>query len=134
VRIDPEMLTGLKLAGWNSSKYKQLVSPENYEKLKKQNKELLEEIKNDEDAWPFTHPIDVLFPTEAEKYKLEITDPIDLQTIEENLDRGFYITREMFLSDLQRMVENCKQYNQKDTMFYELGEKIEKKYLKKFQS
>jgi len=132
VRIDPEKLIGLKLAGWNSSKYKDLVSVENYEKLKKQNKELLEEIKCDEDSWPFTNPVDILFPTEAEKYKQEITDPIDLQTIEENLDKGYYITREMFLSDLQRMVENCKQYNAKDSMFFELGEKIEKKHLKKF--
>jgi histone acetyltransferase len=133
VRIDVDKLTGLRLAGWNSTKYKELVSEENQAKLKKMNRELLEEIKMDSDSWPFTEPIDALFPTEAEKYKQEISDPIDLQTIEDNLERGFYITREMFLSDLQRMIDNCKQYNPKDSIYYELGEKIEKNHLKKHQ-
>ena len=37
----------------------------------------------------------------------------------------------MLLADLQRMVDNCKAYNPKGSVYYELAEKINSSYLNK---
>jgi hypothetical protein len=94
-----------------------------------------------------------LYPSEAEKYLREVKDPIDLRTMEEKLESGtifcslfsfplllstsppspnlpgFYITHQMLLADLQRMVDNCKAYNGKGTLYYNVAEKINTTYL-----
>eukprot|EP01125_Pyxidicula_operculata_P010957 TRINITY_DN3598_c0_g1_i1.p1 TRINITY_DN3598_c0_g1~~TRINITY_DN3598_c0_g1_i1.p1 ORF type:complete len:398 (-),score=67.39 TRINITY_DN3598_c0_g1_i1:451-1644(-) len=130
VRIDLAKLRGLKEAGWEPDEYYLLMSSDRQQQIYKQNRNLLNNIKNDDEvSWPFKAPVEVLFPDEAEKYNREVKDPIDLQSIEEKLENGFYITHEMMLADLQRMVDNCKSYNPKGSVYWDIAEKINTQYL-----
>jgi histone acetyltransferase len=56
----------------------------------------------------------------APGYLLSIKKPIDFQTIERRFARftDYYKRPEMFWADIQQMVENCKQFNPSDTMYY----------------
>jgi len=129
--INLEHLQGLKEAGWDPTAFKELLSPESQRDIYIKNEALLETIKEAKDcSWPFMAPVAEHFPEEAEKYSQAVQDPIDLRTIEEKLKSGFYITHEMLLADLRRMVLNCQEYNQKNSIFWELAEKINTRYLK----
>jgi len=130
VPIDLEKLQGLKDAGWDGSKFKQLLSPDSQKEIYQKNEQLLDGIKLDECSWPFAEPVIELFPEEADKYLSVVQDPIDLRTIEEKLKSGFYITHEMLVADLRRMVLNCQEYNQKNSVFWEFAERISMRYLR----
>jgi histone acetyltransferase len=54
----------------------------------------------------------------------------DLSTIEDRLNKGYYITREMLIADLQRMVDNCKTYNAENTRWHIAAVTLEERYLK----
>uniref|UniRef100_A0A6B2LF42 Bromo domain-containing protein n=1 Tax=Arcella intermedia TaxID=1963864 RepID=A0A6B2LF42_9EUKA len=131
VQIDLEKLQGLKEAGWEPTKFKELMHPDKQKELYDINKKLIQAIKQDEDSWAFLSPVVEIFPADAEKYLQQVKDPIDLRTIEGKLEKGFYITHEMLLADLQRMVDNCMAFNPKESEFHELAEKINNRYLVK---
>jgi len=95
----------------------------------------LDQIKRDPEVYsPFKAPVIELYPDDAAQYLSIIKDPIDLRTIEHNLNRGFYITRQMFIADLVRMVDNCMEFNPKKTPFHTIAEKLLVKYLRPFIS
>jgi len=99
---------GLNAAGWCPDHLKTLLEKHNQEHIYKTNRALLDQIYDDEDnAAPFLEPVIKTYPELAEIYLTVISDPIDLKTIEERLDAGYYITPEMMVADLSRMVENC---------------------------
>jgi len=129
--INLENLQGLKEAGWDPTAFRELLSPESQREIYLKNETLLELIKEDKDiSWPFMGPVAEQFPEEAEKYSQAVQDPIDLRTIDEKLKAGFYITHEMLVADLRRMVLNCQEYNQKNSIFWEYAERINTRYLK----
>lgn len=129
-RISLENLSPLIDCGWNPEPYKQLVSPEVQKTIYLLNKEMLELFKNDKDAWPFLVPVD---KNDVKDYYDVIKNPVDLQTMEKKLEEGFYITQEMFIADLYRMLENCRHYNPKDSVYYEVSLILENRYLKKWK-
>lgn len=76
------------------------------------------------DIWPFEAPV---LAEDAPDYFDVIKDPIDLETIQKRLDTNqIYITEHIFFADLRRMLENCKLYNNHDTIFYKCAVAIEK--------
>jgi len=76
------------------------------------------------DIWPFEHPVT---PEEAPDYFEVIKTPIDLETIQKRLDtNNYYITEDIFFADLRRMLENCKTYNNEDTLYYKCAANVEK--------
>jgi len=49
-----------------------------------------------------------------------------LKTIEERLSRGnYYIAKEIFYADIQRMCDNCKKFNAEGTEYYQCAVDIE---------
>jgi len=129
MRLNLEELPGLKEVGWDPSAYRLLCSKESQAKIYSQNRELLDKMRKDPDSWPFRAPVSELFPTEAPKYLQKVLDPIDLRTIDEKLEKGFYLTHEMFVADLLRVVENCLEYNPPDSDYYLLAAGLREKYL-----
>lgn len=64
---------------------------------------LLDQIKNASGlSQPFASPVIELYPNLADNYLQTISDPIDLRTITEKLERRVYICPEMMLADLHR--------------------------------
>jgi histone acetyltransferase len=129
-RIDVTQLPGLMNSGWDPKSYLELTSEENQKKLEEEHLALLDKIKKDTTlSWPFLEPVDRSVPM----YYDTIKDPIDLSTIEKRVKKGYYITREMIVSDLQLMVDNCRLYNNDTTDYFVLANKLEEKYLKQLK-
>jgi hypothetical protein len=56
----------------------------------------------------------------------------DLEAIQKRVEsENYYITREIFLSDVKRMCENCRTYNHPDTEYYQCANDIENEFVKK---
>jgi len=109
--IDHTKVQGLIEAGWNPAHLDKLLEKENQDQIYRENKTLLDQIKNATNlSQPFLSPVVELYPNLAENYLQTISDPIDLRTITEKLERRVYICPEMMLADLHRMIENCKTF------------------------
>ena len=69
---------------------------------------ILEQIKNHPDAWPFLDPVDEDF---APDYYTKISQPMDLEKMEQRVSTKYYHTITEFISDFDLIVDNCKKYN-----------------------
>ena len=59
---------------------------------------------------------------------------MDLKQISDRHRQGdFYRNKEMMMSDLLQIVENCKQYNKEGTEFYEAAESLESQVMELFK-
>lgn len=53
-------------------------------------------------------------------------NPVDLSLVEKRLSSArYYLTLDIFLADLRRMISNCHIYNGADTVYYKQGSKLE---------
>lgn len=92
---------------------------------------VLKEIKSLDCAWPFQEPVNAE-ETGAIDYYDVIKNPMDLQTMQKRLDEGwFYVTKEIFIADMKRMVENCKTYNGKGHFVTDMAIQLEKAFMTK---
>ena len=57
-------------------------------------------------AWPFYQPVDVK-ALNLHDYHDVIKKPMDLSTVQANLDRDLYKTKEEFANDIRLIFENC---------------------------
>lgn len=101
------------------------------EVLRRHLQSVLTQIKAHNCSWPFQEPVDPQ-TTGAYDYYDVIKNPIDLSTIQKRLDSGwFYVTKEIFVADLKRMVDNCKTYNGKNHYVTDMAVQLEKVFLNK---
>ena len=70
---------------------------------------VLKHIKQQKDAWPFVAPVDAKLVPD---YYVHIAHPMDLQTMQNKLDRFEYRDKEAFHADFKLMVANCKSVKQ----------------------
>lgn len=92
---------------------------------------VLKDLRSHESAWPFLEPVNAK-TTGAYDYYEVIKNPMDLQTIQDRLNDGyFYVTKEIFIADLRRMVENCKTYNGKGHYVTDMAIQLEKIFMNK---
>ncbi|EDV26752.1 uncharacterized protein TRIADDRAFT_22087 [Trichoplax adhaerens] len=93
-------------------------------------KNSLNQIKNHPSAWPFLEPVD---KRDAPDYYDFIKYPIDLKTIGERIANGYYISKKLFVADLNRMIANCKTYNRPETEYYRCAVTLEKYFSSKLK-
>uniref|UniRef100_G3P1Q7 Histone acetyltransferase n=1 Tax=Gasterosteus aculeatus aculeatus TaxID=481459 RepID=G3P1Q7_GASAC len=86
-------------------------------------KNLLAQIKTHPDAWPFMEPVK---KSEAPDYYEIIRFPIDLKTMTERLKNRYYVTKKLFIADLQRIITNCREYNPPDSEYCKSANTLEK--------
>jgi len=114
-----EEIKGLKEAGWKPPRKEDLDE----DALTGVLKELLNSVKKHPSAWPFEKPVD---RNEVPDYYDIIKEPIDLQTMEVKLkSKNHYRNPEMFITDFLKMFENCKHYNQPETVYYRCAVTLE---------
>ncbi|XP_051570612.1 histone acetyltransferase KAT2A-like isoform X2 [Myxocyprinus asiaticus] len=109
--------------GWKPSakeKSKELKDPD---LLHNMLKNLLAQIKTHPDAWPFMEPVK---KSEAPDYYEVIRFPIDLKTMTERLKNRYYVTKKLFIADLQRVITNCREYNPPDSEYCKCANTLEK--------
>jgi histone acetyltransferase len=99
--------------------------------LQKELQQVLNQIKSHSSAWPFLEPVDPQ-ETGAYNYYEIIKNPMDLRTIQERLDSGwYYVNRDIFLADLNRMVKNAIDYNGPGHYISELALSLKRFYSSK---
>lgn len=92
---------------------------------------LLVELQNDDFGEPFCEPVD------WKKYNLldypnVIKEPMDLGTIEANMESGQYATADAFAYDMRLVWKNCMTFNHPDSDLYKVAEKLSKKFEKAY--
>jgi histone acetyltransferase len=58
-----------------------------------------------------------------------VKNPTDVKTIEKKLANNEYKDRESFCDDVKRIFENCRLYNQPETVYYKCAGELEE-YIK----
>jgi len=93
---------------------------------------LLRSIMAKADANPFLEPVD----WEAFgllDYPQIIKNPMDLGTIQQNLEAGKYPTPDHFAKDVRLVWKNATTYNRPDSEIYITADKLKKQFEKRFQ-
>lgn len=122
-QIPVESIPGIRETGWKPSgkeKCKELKDPDLLYNILKN---LLAQIRTHPDAWPFIEPVK---KAEAHDYYEIIRFPIDLRTMTERLKNRYYVTKKLFIADLQRIITNCREYNPPDSEYCRCASTLEK--------
>ena len=83
---------------------------------------LLYDIQNNAPSWPFLEPISKYVV--ADYYDV-IKEPMDLSTMEAKLAMGLYPQPEDFFKDAKLIFDNCRKYNDENTIYTKLANKLE---------
>lgn len=121
--VPVEDIPGVADAGWSPS-IARTDPPRPVPHIQAQLGAVLKLLRKAKDAWPFQKPVQAW---EAPGYYDIIKEPMDLQTMEANLDRGLYTTKERFLEDFERIITNCKTYNDPETIYVKCANSMQKR-------
>lgn len=83
---------------------------------------ILDQTKQHRKSWPFRKPVS---DKEAPKYSETIKKPMDLMTLENNVNDGKYSSFEEFIADLMLIFSNCYEYNGPDTIYSKTAVQLE---------
>jgi len=108
---------GLREMGWREDQKGRLD-----QKLHTIFTDVIDKLKKHECAWPFLDPVD---PDEVVDYYDVIKEPMDLSTVENRLKKDYYRTKDIFISDVRLIFDNCRTYNRESTEYYECANKLE---------
>ncbi|GMH37399.1 hypothetical protein BSKO_05272 [Bryopsis sp. KO-2023] len=126
-----EEIPGVRDAGWKPTppnKNQKLRVKDQWVPASKANmhnfmQEVLTEVGNHADAWPFKEPVD---PNDVPDYYDLVKNPVDLSLMQSRLDsRQYYLTLDILKADFQKMFNNCRYYNATDTIYYKLANRLE---------
>lgn len=124
-------IPGLIESGWTEEDYKNSV--EDDKTFEEHCEFIVNKLKTHKSSWPFLKPVS---KDEVDDYYDVIKDPIDLETISKQIHDGYYNDVQKFEDDVLRMFTNCKQYNDKDTIYWLLANSLQEyitPYLKKMK-
>lgn len=85
--------------------------------------QLIDDLKGHASAWPFMEPVD---RNVVRDYYDVIKAPMDLQTLEKNAESEKYNSVTEFTSDVQKIFNNCRKYNDPITPYFKCANKLEK--------
>lgn len=123
-------IPGIMEAGWTSEMSREYIKPNKstmYEFLRP----LLTELQNHASAWPFLEPVNV---NDVPDYKTIIKHPMDLQTIDQKLERDEYENVDNFKRDVQLVFDNCRLYNQPHTPYYKCANMLEEYFFHRLKA
>jgi E1A/CREB-binding protein len=89
--------------------------------------EVLKELQSHEHGWVFATPVN---PVELnlDDYFEVIKKPMDLGTIQKNLEAGSYHSFDDFKSDVRLTFENAMKYNEEKSIVHEMAKQLKKKF------
>ncbi|KAK2593665.1 histone acetyltransferase [Conoideocrella luteorostrata] len=120
--IDPMSIPAIRATGWCPAMDEMSRAPRHgphFNELRR----VLYQIQNHKQAWPFLNPVN---RDEVPDYYKVIKNPMDLTTIEERLNRDTYDTPKDFFSDVKLVFDNCRQYNDTNTVYSKCAVKMQK--------
>ncbi|KAJ3270465.1 histone acetyltransferase [Terramyces sp. JEL0728] len=107
--LDPSKIPGLREAGWmpNASHLSYRPTPRQRSPLYIFMKKLLDELHENTHSWPFVEPV-----AGVPDYYDIIKSPMDLRTLNDNIEANKYNTLDEFTADVNLIWNNCRTYNQ----------------------
>ena len=89
-------------------------------------KKIVQQMGENTHSWPFVEPV-----AGVPDYYLVIKQPMDLRTIDENIEAGKYNTLKEFKDDISLIWTNCRLYNEDGSTYVKCANKLEKWYKEK---
>jgi histone acetyltransferase len=118
-----DKIPGIKQSGWQYSDYENFVKNDSSNiNFYAQCRNLIQKLKLAKNAWPFLKPVD---PKEVPDYYEIIKEPMDISTLESNLESGMYKNKEKFVKDVRKIFINAKAYNKPHTIYHKYAKDIE---------
>ncbi|TVY39167.1 Histone acetyltransferase [Lachnellula occidentalis] len=121
-KIDPMSIDAIRASGWSPDMDELARQPRhgpNYNQLL----HLLNDMQNHASSWPFLNPVS---RDDVADYYEVITDPMDLATMEQRLEKDHYLTPDDFVKDAKKIFDNCRKYNNETTPYAKSANKLEK--------
>lgn len=122
MRVRPEDVPGLREAGWTPAMDELARRPKRGPHHSAM-RQILSELGNHASAWPFQNPVSA---DDVPDYYEVIKSPMDLATLETNLENNKYATLDQFLADTQLIFDNCRFYNPPTSPYAKSANKLEK--------
>ncbi|KAL4002295.1 Bromodomain family protein [Acanthocheilonema viteae] len=91
---------------------------------------MLDELWAKPESGPFQYPVDT---KEVPFYKKVIKRPMDLNQMRMNVENNKYMTQESFIEDLEQIFENCRTFNEDESLIGQSGLTLHKFYLKRWK-
>ncbi|XP_053120087.1 histone acetyltransferase KAT2B isoform X3 [Hemicordylus capensis] len=129
-QIPIESIPGIRETGWKPSGKEKGKEPKDPDQLYSTLKNILQQVKSHQSAWPFMEPVK---RTEAPGYYEVIRFPMDLKTMSERLKNRYYVSKKLFMADLQRVFTNCREYNPPESEYYKCANILEKFFYTKIK-
>ncbi|XP_071591635.1 histone acetyltransferase KAT2B isoform X3 [Heliangelus exortis] len=129
-QIPIESIPGIRETGWKPSGKEKGKEPKDPDQLYSTLKTILQQVKSHQSAWPFMEPVK---RTEAPGYYEVIRFPMDLKTMSERLKNRYYVSKKLFMADLQRVFTNCREYNPPESEYYKCANILEKFFYTKIK-
>ncbi|KAM5157312.1 histone acetyltransferase KAT2B isoform 1-T1 [Mantella aurantiaca] len=129
-QIPIESIPGIKETGWKPSIKEKSKEPKDPDQLYNTLKNILQQVKSHQSAWPFMEPVK---RTEAPGYYEVIRFPMDLKTMSERVKNRYYVTKKLFMADLQRIFTNCREYNPPESEYFKCANILEKFFYSKIK-
>jgi histone acetyltransferase len=135
---NPLGIPGVREAGWNeqlaaaAEEWSARQAAQDHKtRLYQVLKPLLSDLTHHPASWPFRKPVD---PNEVPDYPTVITMPMDLATMAKRLESEHYKSIADFTADVRLVCENCRTYNDPDTVYYKNANILEKFYADKLKA
>ncbi|KAJ2160942.1 histone acetyltransferase [Coemansia sp. RSA 552] len=120
--IDPFKIPGIAESGW-TPEMDEISRRHARSKLNTWQITVVSDMLVHPSAWPFQKPVD---PQEVPDYYTVVKEPMDLMTLESNVDDNKYPTLEAFTRDTHKIFDNCRNYNGEGTRYWRCATSLEK--------
>ena len=123
-----EEIPGLERACWipDADYLVSRPSPRQKSPLYLYMKKIVEQMLECTHSWPFVEPV-----AGVPDYYLVIKQPMDLRTLDENIDQGKYSLLKEFKEDVALIWGNCRLYNEDGSTYVKCANKLEKYFKEK---
>ncbi|KAL2911493.1 histone acetyltransferase [Polyrhizophydium stewartii] len=126
--VDPLSIPGLKEAGWTPGLVSTRPAPRERGPLYIFLKKMVTELKEDDNSWPFLEPV-----AGVPDYYDIIKEPMDIGTLEKNVEADKYSNSEQFYKDVMLIFSNCRTYNEDSSPYARCATRVEKTFKERFK-
>ncbi|KAJ1978224.1 histone acetyltransferase [Dimargaris verticillata] len=127
--IDPYSIRGIKESGWSEEMDQQMRKPATSNIMAIQRR-IVADLQNHNASWSFAQPVNA---DEVPDYYVVIKEPMDLATLESNVEAEMYPTMKEFRIDTQKIFDNCRTYNAENTVYYKCACRLERYFKDKLK-
>ncbi|KAH6596046.1 hypothetical protein BASA61_003589 [Batrachochytrium salamandrivorans] len=127
-QMNPLDIPGLKEAGWTRGLVSSRPAPRERSPLYIFMMKMVVELKEDDNSWPFLEPV-----AGVPDYYDIIKEPMDLGTLERNVEADKYNRSEQFFRDVLLIFSNCRTYNEDSSPYARCAVRVDKWFRERYK-